>query len=283
MGLQSPDPQFESGCHLNSFFMTLVLVSTPIGNLSDLSKRGLETLKSADLILCEDTRRSSVLLNAYGVKNSLKSFHAFNERKSEDALIDKLKSGQTIALISDAGTPAICDPGQKLVKRCHEENITVSAIPGPSALIAALSLSGFESPPFQFGGFLPKKAGELKTTLLNALCFPGPSIFYDTPHHIQDTLDLLKELAPTRQLCLVRELTKQFEEVVVGNASELNLVLKGEFCLVIDRGEMPSGDPKALVTYLQNTFNLSQKESIKLAAEISKTSKRDLYQQWHQN
>lgn len=255
----------------------LILISTPIGNLADISERALDALKTSDLILCEDTRHSGILLHHYGIKRPLQSFHQFNEKKQEDKLIEKLQTGATITLISDAGTPAFCDPGQKLVDRCHNEKIVVSAIPGPCAVTMALSLSGFEIPPFQFGGFLPKKQGELKTTLLRALFYPGVTCFYDTPYHIEDTLAALKDLAPERRLCIAREMTKKHEEILRGKASELKPTLKGEFCLIIDRGPPPPEDLKALVSRLQKTFDLSEKSAIKIAAEIAHVSKQDLY------
>ena len=256
----------------------LILISTPIGNLADISARALDALKTADLILCEDTRHSQILLNHYAISKPVQSFHQFNEKKREDALIDKLQAGANIALISDAGTPAFCDPGQKLIARCHQEGIPVSSVPGPCALITALTLSGFEFPPFQFGGFLPKKG--LKNTLIRALFYPGVSCFYDTPHHIETTLSTLHTLNPNRTICIARELTKKHEEILHGKPGELKPTLKGEFCLIIDRGPPPPGDLTALVENLQKTFQIPQKEAIKLAADIAHVSKQDLYRNY---
>lgn len=277
MGLQSPDPQFESGCHL-----MLILVSTPIGNLKDISNRAIETLKACDLILCEDTRHSQKLLNTYDIQKHCLSYHQFNEKERLPELISKLKEGQTIAMISDAGTPGICDPGQLLIQMCHSEGITVSAIPGPCAFTSALALSGFDLP-YQFIGFLPKKLGQRQTTLIKALCYEGSTAFYETPHQIHATLELLHKLSPKRQICLVRELTKQFEEVKLGLPSELlGVTTKGEFCLVIEKQTTHyQGDLKALVNELIASFDLSPKEAIKIAAELGHFSKQELYKDFH--
>ena len=166
----------------------LYLVSTPIGNLSDITHRAIETLKSVDYILCEDTRRSSILLKAHGITTHLKSFHKFSEKREEERVVENLKSGKSIALISDAGTPGIADPGQRLVARCRKEGISVTSLPGPSAPIVALTLSGFSMERFQFLGFLPKKTSERKQLLNSMLFYSGVSIFFESPKRIQATL-----------------------------------------------------------------------------------------------
>ena len=258
----------------------LILISTPIGNLQDISLRAIETLRACDLILCEDTRQSQILLNHHDIKRPLQSFHAFNEKQKEDQLIKHLQSTQTICMISDAGTPAICDPGQRLIDRCHNEQLPVTAIPGPCSITTALSLSGFVMPPFQFGGFLPKKPGPLKSTLIDALLYPGVSAFFVPPHQIEKALALITKLDPNRPLCIARELTKKFEEIQRGPAHTLSPNPKGEFCLVIDRGTPFQGNLTSVTQELQQRFDISQKDAIKLAAEICGIPKRAAYDQF---
>ena len=261
----------------------LYLVATPIGNLGDISYRAVKTLLECDLILCEDRRRASILLNHYQVKKPLKSFHSFSEKKLEEEVISLLKADQEIALISDAGTPLISDPGSALVKRCIQEGLLITSLPGACAVICAFTLSGLETERFQFLGFLPKKESELKRALSSALLYPGVSIFYETPHHLEETLKLLP---PNQEIVLARELTKLHEELARGKAQDLreNVTLKGEFVLLLE-GKPPSFDPKmpikAFVEKLQGDYDLTLKEAIKLAAELTEQKKQDIYRDVH--
>ncbi|MEM7175066.1 MAG: 16S rRNA (cytidine(1402)-2'-O)-methyltransferase [Chlamydiota bacterium] len=223
----------------------LVLIATPIGHLSDISFRAVAALKTCDLILCEDTRVSRTLLKAHDIQKPLLSCHAFNERKREAKVLEALRAGQTVALISDAGTPAICDPGARLVQSCHEAGITVSVVPGPCALISALSLSGYIGEQFQFVGYLPKKSGALKRKIEAMLSYPGASVAYETPHHLLPTLDFFSEMAPDSHLFLIKELTKMYETYFQGPASDLARILsqktiKGEWVVVV----LPDRHPK---------------------------------------
>ncbi|MBS0621703.1 MAG: 16S rRNA (cytidine(1402)-2'-O)-methyltransferase [Verrucomicrobia bacterium] len=214
----------------------LFVVATPIGNLGDLSRRAEEVLRSVSYILCEDTRQSRKLLNAYAIENKLVSFHLFSEKKKEDGVIADLLGDQEVALISDSGTPLICDPGQRLVERCLREKISVVSVPGPCAVIAALSISGFEASRFQFLGFLPKRPGRHKKALQECLDYEGTSICYEAPPRLSKTLQVLASLDPHRELCVARELTKRYEEVVRGTAQELLThfkTVKGEIVLLI--------------------------------------------------
>ena len=216
----------------------LILISTPIGHLSDISLRAIEMLKTCDLILCEDTRVSGVFLKAHKIHKPLLSCHAFNERKRESKVLEALRAGQTIALICDAGTPAICDPGARLVQSCHQANIPVTAVPGPCALTTALSLSGYIGEQFQFVGYLPKKAGALQRKIETMLSYPGASIAYETPHHLLKTLQLLSNIAPHCPLFLVKELTKMYETYFQGTADTIfralaQKTIKGEWVMVI--------------------------------------------------
>lgn len=264
----------------------LYLVSTPIGNLADFSYRAVEVLKKCDYILCEDTRHSRGLLKHYEIQAQLYSFHKFNETQAEDRVIEDLKSGKTIALISDAGTPLISDPGQELVSRCRSENLPVSAVPGPCAIIDALVISGLPSSPFQFIGFLPKKEKELQALLSQVLVYMGTSIAYESPHRIEKTLSELLVLSPQRKLCVARELTKLHEECLLGTAAELLDHLqkhppRGEIVLLISPAEEKISfehlSLEELVEMLQKDLHLSKSDAIKTAAQMRHLPKREVY------
>jgi len=262
----------------------LYLIATPIGNLKDLSFRAVECLQAADLILCEDTRHSAHLLNHYNIQKPLKSYHKFSEARRAEEMITRLKEGQTLALISDAGTPAICDPGERLVQACVQESIPVVPIPGPCAIIQALVGSGLQTTPFQFVGFLPKKKGALQEMVLDLLSYPGTSICYESPHRIHDVLKIVADLTPKRPLVLARELTKKFEEYLRGTADELlQENIKGEVVLLIQGIDE---DPWAVlsieehVSLIQTTFQVSQKEAIAIVAKGRPISKREIYKKF---
>src|SRR3990167_5491416 len=180
----------------------LYIVATPIGNLDDFSKRAVDTLSSCDAILCEDTRRSSILLNRYGIQKPLISYHKFKEKASLEKILTDLQSGQNLALISDAGTPCINDPGQILVQACIEKGIEVTAIPGACSVIQALVLSGFDTSSFQFIGFLPKSG---QSALKRALHYPGTTVCFESPERLISTLEEILALDPDRELAVARE------------------------------------------------------------------------------
>ncbi len=216
----------------------LYLVATPIGNLGDLTYRAVELLKEVDLILCEDTRHSRRLLDRYEIARPLSSYHKFNIREREEKILLALEEGKKIALISDAGTPGINDPGADLVSACCERGIAVTHLPGPCAAINALVVSGLPTDRFQFLGFLPKKSGQRERMLKEALAYPGTTIFYESPHRIAKTLKQLDTLEPRAQVVMARELTKKFEEVRRGSPSDLHASCetkkpKGEIVLLI--------------------------------------------------
>jgi 16S rRNA (cytidine1402-2'-O)-methyltransferase len=280
-------PQFKSGCHLQLIASpVLYLVSTPIGNLADFSFRAVDILKKCDYILCEDTRHSRFLLEHYGIQTPLKSFHKFNEAKAEEQILLDLNAGKTLALISDAGTPLVSDPGQELVARCRKEGVAISAIPGACAIIDALVLSGFPAEPFQFIGFLPKKEQELKSVLSQALFYQGTTIAYESPHRIEETLTSIEQIDPLRQLCIARELTKMHEECLLGNASELLAHFKknpprGEIVLLLNPPQekmiYEHLSLQELVEMLQKELNLSKADAIKMAAQMRHLPKREVY------
>lgn len=265
----------------------LILIATPIGNLADITYRAVQTLALCDYILCEDTRYSRRLLDHYQIQKPCFSFHKFNEAKKESLLIRDLKAGKTIGLISDAGTPGISDPGEQLVKRCVEENIRVTTLPGPCAAIAALTCSGLSTQKFQFCGFLPRTEMALKNQLLEILQYSGTTICYESPQRLQKVLHALSELAPSRKLSVARELTKLHEEILQGTASELSKHFqespKGEIVLLIS-GEDSTNKlawehlpPEEHVKELESTYNLSQRDAIKMAAQLRGESKRNIY------
>ena len=217
----------------------LYLCATPIGNLSDITERVLETLISVDLIAAEDTRNSIRLLNHFDIKVPLTSYHEYNKYDKAKELVDKMKSGQSVALVTDAGTPCISDPGEVLTDMCHEEGIRVTSLPGPCALVTALSLSGIASRRFVFEGFLPsdkKSRREVYGDLVNET---RTIILYEAPHHLKNTLAELYENLGDRMIAICRELTKKFEEVkrmrlyeAIGYYNENEP--KGEYVLILE-------------------------------------------------
>lgn len=217
----------------------LYLCATPIGNLSDITERVLETLRSVDLIAAEDTRNSIRLLNHFDIKVPLTSYHEYNKYDKAKELVDKIKSGQSVALVTDAGTPSISDPGEVLTDMCHEEGIRVTSLPGPCALVTALSLSGIASRRFVFEGFLPsdkKTRREVYGDLINET---RTIILYEAPHHLKNTLAELYENLGDRMIAICRELTKKFEEVkrmrlyeAIGYYNENEP--KGEYVLILE-------------------------------------------------
>ncbi len=221
--------------------MALYIVSTPIGNIKDITLRALEILKGVDLILCEDTRHSGQLLHQYEISKPLLSFHEHNELQRIPEILTRLKNNENIALISDAGTPLISDPGFKLVRAARQENIEVRSIPGPSAVIAALASSGLPTDKFLFVGYLPKTSGK-RNELLKHLTevkeiVPQTLVFYESPHRIGKTLEELEQHFPTATVSIQRELTKIHEQVITGPINEVKSKLtstKGEFTIVLN-------------------------------------------------
>ena len=216
----------------------LILIPTPIGNLDDITLRAIECIKDADLILCEDTRRSLKLMNHLEIKKPLKSFHKFNEHSTVEKIIFEIQSGIKVGLISDAGTPSISDPGYLIVKMCIDNNIDVECLPGPTALIPALAISGLPSERFTFEGFLPVKKG--RSTRLQELSFEKRTmIFYESPYKLYKTLkDFYDFFGPDREISISKELTKIFENTKRGKIRDIidtyeNKKLKGEFVIVV--------------------------------------------------
>ncbi len=264
----------------------LTFIATPIGNLEDISKRALKTLSECDAILCEDTRHSAIFLERYGIRKPLHSYHKFKEKKALERILEELESGKNLALISDAGTPCISDPGTLLAAACAARGIPFTAIPGPCSLIQALVLSGMAAERFQFVGFLPKKPEKL---LRQILCYPGVTIAFESPHRLVKTLEAIAKLDPARKVALAREMTKAFEECLRGTGGELlahfqKVSPKGEIALCIEAGAPPGEalDLEECVEMLRDLHGLSLKEAIKQAARLLKKPKSAVYKQFHQ-
>ncbi len=215
-----------------------IFVGTPIGNLDDMSLRGLAALTAADVIYAEDTRRTRRLLARYGVKNRLEAYHDHNKTRQAPRIVSRLQQGERVVVVSDAGMPTIADPGYVLLQALHADDLPWSVVPGPSSVLAALILAGFPTDRFLFVGYPPRRSGRLRTFLGEALTERGTVVMLESIHRIRKTLDAIMELAPERELAVVREITKLHEETLRGSAEELlermtGPRLKGELVLVM--------------------------------------------------
>ena len=222
---------------------TLYLVATPIGNLEDITLRAIRTLRECDVVAAEDTRRSGQLLKHLGISKSLLSYHQFNEAKRSEEILNRLGGGEKVALVTDAGSPGISDPGERVVKAAIDRGFRVEAVPGACALVAGLTSSGLPTDQFHFIGFLPHKSSQRRKELERLRNTAGTLVLYESPYRIGKLLGELTEVFPERQVVLARELTKKFEEILRGSPHELLLVpekraLKGEFVVMI----APSAD-----------------------------------------
>ena len=223
----------------NKFKNGLYIVSTPIGNLGDITLRALEVLKKSDFILCEDTRVSKKLLSHYNIKNNLISNHKFNEKSNIDKFINILKSNKILSLISDAGTPSISDPGKLLINECIIHNINIFSVPGPSSVLASISVSGF-SDKYYFHGFLPEKKNEIKKDLIFLSELPCSIVFFISAKKIDKIIDELKFFFKGRKIVICKEITKYYEEYFrssVDNLKKFNQKIKGEITVVISEKE----------------------------------------------
>jgi 16S rRNA (cytidine1402-2'-O)-methyltransferase len=199
----------------------LFIVGSPIGNLNDITLRALSVLKEVALVAAEDTRRTSILLKHFEISKPLVSFHEHNEARRTSELVEKMRAGEKIALITDAGMPSISDPGYRIVRACIENEIRVEVIPGPSAVLTALVGSGLPTDRFYFGGFLPVKSGQRERELGLALAREVTSVYFESPHRIIRSLEVIAKADPSRVICVARELTKHFEEYRRGDASSV--------------------------------------------------------------
>jgi 16S rRNA (cytidine1402-2'-O)-methyltransferase len=216
----------------------LTLVPTPVGNLEDITLRALRVLREADVIAAEDTRHAAVLLKHHGISRPLLSLHEHNEAQRAEEIAGRLAAGENIAVLSDAGTPGISDPGFRVVRACLGRGLEFTVLPGPTSILPALVGSGLPLHEFYFGGFLPVKSGRRQSVLAEAVARRETSIFFESPHRIAKSLAVLAELAPERPVCVARELSKKFEEYWRGPASELAARAdkqppRGEICLLV--------------------------------------------------
>jgi len=217
---------------------TLYLVATPIGNLEDITLRALRVLRECDVVAAEDTRRSGQLLKHFGISKPLLSYFQFNEAKRSEEIIERLRRGEKIALVTDAGSPGISDPGERVVRAAITAGLRVEAVAGPCALVAALTASGLPTEEFHFVGFLPHKSGQRRNQLEALRTVEGTLVFYESPYRIEKLLGELNEVYPARDVVLARELSKKFEEFLRGKPAELLAVaqkrsLKGEFVVMV--------------------------------------------------
>ena len=262
------------------------MVATPIGNLEDLTLRALRILKEVDQIACEDTRHTGKLLHHFGISKPLVSCHEFNEDRRSGELLEVLCGGQSIALVSDAGTPLISDPGYRLVKVALESGIPVVPVPGVSAVTAALAASGLPTDSFRFLGFLPQKKHQRRTLLASLAEESATLVFFEAPHRILHTLQDLQDLLAHRPIVLARELTKVHEEFLRGTAGELLRLLdqrdqiKGEFTLLIGKGSTPAVEQETSVEEAVGNYirqGLSRMDAIKKVAKERGLPKRQVY------
>ncbi|MGE5252737.1 MAG: 16S rRNA (cytidine(1402)-2'-O)-methyltransferase [Planctomycetaceae bacterium] len=267
---------------------TLYVVSTPIGNLEDITLRALRVLREVDFIAAEDTRRTRQLLTHYGIHKPLISYHKYNRRMREKTLLQELHEGKCIALVTDAGTPGISDPGEDLVRRAIQEGIPLIPIPGPAALVAALSVSGLPTESFLFYGFLPAKAVARRKWLLSLKDRSETLVFYESPRRLGSLLEDAAQILGERRVVVAREMTKVYEEVYRGTITEVldrlgEEEVKGEVTVMLEGCSLP---PKAetssvveALKYYSRDRGLSLSESVDRVAEELKVSRREVYQQ----
>jgi 16S rRNA (cytidine1402-2'-O)-methyltransferase len=265
---------------------TLYLVATPIGNLEDISQRALRMLQEVDLIACEDTRHTRKLLNHFDIDTPTTSYHEHNETQKASQLLSKLLDGTNIAVVSDAGTPGINDPGFRIVNLAVANGITIVPVPGPSALISALVVSGFPTDEFYFGGFLPARANQRRARLIGLASLATTLIFYEAPHRIAETLRDVFEVLGEREAVVARELTKLHETVTRGRLSELvekfsSAPTKGELVLLIDRNVIasPKLDQDQLVHLVDELVSggIEERAALKQAAKKVGLSRDEAY------
>ena len=277
---------------------TLYLCATPIGNLGDMTPRVVETLQTVDVIAAEDTRNSIKLLNHFDIHTPMTSYHEYNKVEKAHQLVGQLLNGQNIALITDAGTPAISDPGEVLVKMCHENNITVTSLPGPAACITALTLSGLSTRRFCFEGFLPADKKEKKAILEELKTESRTMILYEAPHHLIRTLEELYATLGERRITLCRELTKKFETVFPTTLEKALDYYKteeprGEYVLVVEGKSPEKKRQEEIASWESMTIEehmayyeeqgMDNKSAMKQVAKDRGVGKREIYQYLHGN
>lgn len=277
----------KKGIPLQNNIGTLYVVATPIGNLDDMSPRVIKTLAGVDLIACEDTRHTKTLCHAFNISTPLCSYYREKEQEKSETLINLLKSGKNIALVSDAGTPAICDPGAILVSKARSAGIRTIAIAGPSALTASLSIAGLLDSKFFFGGFLPANSTERKKFLRSISSLPFSLIFYETPHRIHAALADMADIFGDRQAKLFRELSKIHEECIEGSVvslrEQINNNVKGELVLMVDGAAPPKKEKpehiEGLLLWYRDELHTSLKDAVHSIASELNLPRSQVYKQ----
>jgi 16S rRNA (cytidine1402-2'-O)-methyltransferase len=258
---------------------SLFVVSTPIGNLDDITLRALATLKSVSLIAAEDTRRTSTLLRHFGITTPATSLHEHNERQKLPLLLQRLRDGQNIALVSDAGTPLVADPGQRLIAAAIESGITIVPIPGPSAVLAAIAVSGFGADDFVFAGFAPSRSNDRLKWLAAFADESRPVVFFEAPHRIHKTLTDLPNILGERPITICRELTKLHEEVIRSSTTKatlLQVLEKGEFTLVIGPKAVTSRAAESIddAEVARHFYHLTKTDGLVRRAALTQTARK---------
>lgn len=265
---------------------TLYVVATPIGNLRDITLRALDILKGADIVAAEDTRVSQGLLRAHGLSKKLFALHEHNEREAAERLIEALKAGQSVAYVSDAGTPGVSDPGARLARRAREEGLSAVPVPGASAVAAAVSVAGLEQGQWLFYGFLPHKAGQRRRVLEDLKALPYAAVFYEAPHRVQECVaDLHAVLGGQREIVIARELTKLFEHVHACRLDEAEAWLaeddnrrRGEFVLIVEGAEPDREDTGQMQETLATLLDeLPLKQAVSLTVKLTGAKKNTVY------
>ena len=272
--------------HGNASPGTLHVLATPLGHLGDLSPRAREILASVDLIACEDTRHSAKLLTSFAIRTPTISYHEHNENSQARILLKRLRRGRNVALISNAGTPLVSDPGYRLVNVCRKHLIPVSPIPGPSAAIAALSVSGLPTDRFLFAGFLPRQTGSMRRELKALKALKATLILYVAPHRLASTLEMAREVLGDRRACLAREMTKIHESFYLGSLSEIRSRAgsrpKGEYTLVVEgaASEPPAASNLDLEAYVEGLIrvrDLTRTQAVRSTARALGLRRREVY------
>jgi 16S rRNA (cytidine1402-2'-O)-methyltransferase len=264
---------------------TLYIIATPIGNLEDMTHRAVRILGEVDLIAAEDTRHSLKLLNHFGISKPMTSYFDHNKQFKGERILNALRQGKSVALISDAGTPCISDPGYQLVRDAVAENIQVIPIPGACAAVTALSASGLPTDTFTFAGFPPARQGKRRSFLSGMAALPGTLVLYEAPHRLEETLRDIREVLGERQIVVARELTKIYEELVRGDASQViesvtQGKVRGEVVILVAPGELAPEKTESMAEVLQHLMadsELSVKDIARKAADITGVSRNEAY------
>lgn len=266
---------------------TLYLIPTPIGNLEDITLRAINILKKVEVIFCEDTRVTALLLNHLDIKKKLISSHKFNESMNDDKLLEYLNNGVDVGLVTDRGTPIISDPGYELVKVAISNNFNVVALPGPTAFVPALITSGLIPQPFLFYGFLNSKESKMKKELEELKNEKATIIFYEAPHRIQSTLSIIRDILGNRNACISREISKKFEEIYRGTIDELlleTIEIKGEIVLIVaGNNEVNHYDHLTIIEHVNLYIKegYSSKDAIKKVSNDRGLNKSEVYKEYH--